>query len=129
VDIRPLLEQLDREEGAALFAALAYLAAEEMPIDRDELRGARRRALLILAAGGDPRRELDVDAGAVTRLAADLDTPELRGALRDALGDLHARATDLPAVAAALEHLLAEEEAALRWLAAALLAEELAGEE
>lgn len=126
--MRPLLRQLEQAQGDELLASLAYLAAQGLPIDPDELHAARRRSLLILAAGGDPRRELTVDASAVTRLAGELDDPGLRAELHRALSDLHAEAGGLPGVAAALESLLADPEQAMRWLAAALLAEELAEE-
>ena len=44
---------------------LAYLAGQAIELDAEELNGARRRALLLVAAGGDPHRELDVDDRAV----------------------------------------------------------------
>jgi phosphatidylserine synthase len=61
----------------------------------------------------------------VTALAADLDTPARRAQLTDSLTALQARAAGLHAVTAAVDGLLADPDAAWRWLAAALLADEL----
>ncbi|MEP6812799.1 MAG: hypothetical protein ABI990_07415 [Actinomycetota bacterium] len=97
-----------------------------MPIDDTELNAARRRAMFVLAAGGDPHRELDLDSVAVAKLAADLDTPERREALAAGLRELEA--DGLPKVAGAVELLLAEPEAAWQIFALALLADELADE-
>jgi hypothetical protein len=95
---------------------LAYLAVQSVGIPDEELDAARRRALLVLASGGDPRRELDLDSRAVAVLATDLDTSERRAQLREAL-------TQLQADAAAL---LADDDLAWRAAACALLAEDLA---
>lgn len=96
---------------------LAYLAVQAVPIPEDELAAAVRRALLVLASGGDPRRELELDSQPVSVLAADLDSPERRAALQDALTGLQADVTAL----------LADDDLAWRSAACALLAEELAG--
>ncbi|MEX2211513.1 MAG: hypothetical protein WD689_07090 [Gaiellaceae bacterium] len=94
---------------------LAYLAVQSVHVDEDELQAARRRALLLLASGGDPRRELRLDSRAVEALAADLDSPERRAQLRAALEGLQANAAAL----------LADDDLAWRTAACALLAEEL----
>ena len=99
--------------SAEELATLAWLAGREVPLDEDELRGALRRSLLLLASGGDPHRELDLDDRAVTALADELDTPERRAALTAGLRGLDA------------ELLLAEPELAWRAYACGLLAEEL----
>ncbi len=106
--------------------ALAYVAAQLLALDEAELAAARRRALFVLAAGGDPHRELDPDSPAVASLARDLDSPELRSDLVRTLGAL--ADPDRPATAAAIDDLVADEELALRTLATALIAEELADE-
>lgn len=113
-----------RADGAV---ALAYVAAQLLALDEDELAAARRRAVFVLAAGGDPHRSLDMRAPAVESLARDLDSPELRADLRRTLGAL-SDAERLPNVAGVVSDLLADDELALRTLAAALLAEELADE-
>ena len=50
-------------------------------MDAAELKAAVRRAMLILAAGGDPHRELALGDVAVERLAEELDLPERRAVL------------------------------------------------
>ena len=97
-----------------------------VPIVDAELNAARRRAMFVLAAGGDPHRELDLDSVAVAKLAADLDTLERRDALAAGLGALDA--DGLLNVSGAVELLLSEPEAAWRIFSLALLADELAEE-
>jgi hypothetical protein len=115
------LEQSDVD----LPVALAWLVRDDVGIAEDELNAARRRAMFVLAAGGDPHRELDVGSVAAERLAAELDSPGRRQALADALAALAAEATDLPTVAGALASLRADSNLAWRSLALALLADEL----
>ena len=122
---RDVLRQLEDQPGDAT-PALAWLAAQKLDLSGGELSAARRRALLLLASGGDPRRELDPDSRAVGSLAADLDTPTRRAALRAALQDLRDRTDGLSSVAAALDALLTDPELAWRWAACGLLAEEFA---
>ncbi len=121
--MRELLEALGA--GPEL-AALAWLAGREVQIDEEELQGARRRAVLLLAAGGDPQRGLELDGRAVTALAADLDSPERRDELAAGLRGLQDQAADLDSVSAALASLLLDTDLAWRALACGLLAEELA---
>jgi hypothetical protein len=124
VDERALLELL--EEGAGeLEAQLAYVAVQSLELEEREVQGARRRALLVLASGGDPRRELEPDGRAVAVLAGELDSVERRRGLQEALKRLRERAEGLPGVSAALDGLVADDAAAWRWAACALLAEEL----
>ncbi len=101
---------------------------EEVAVDESDLNAARRRAMFVLAAGGDPHREIDYDSVAAERLADELDTPERRAELATALGALVPEAEGLPAVSEALRLLLAEPDLAWRSLALALLADELADE-
>jgi 8-oxo-dGTP diphosphatase len=125
-DLRPWLEQLGAgPSGAETFATLAFLAGRLVTLDHDELQAARRRALLVLAAGGDPRRELELDGRAVRGLADDLDTPGGRAQLAAALARARDDAEGLPSVEAALDALLATPDLAWRWFALALLADEL----
>jgi hypothetical protein len=98
-------------------------------IPGEELNAARRRALLLLAAGGDPRSGLEPDGRAARALAAELDSPSRRAEAERALDGLAAQAEGLAAVAAALDRLRGDPELAWRWLACALLAEELAEKE
>jgi hypothetical protein len=120
---RAQLEQLE-ESDLDLHIVLAWLVREDVGLDEDELNGARRRAMFVLAAGGDPHRDLDLNAVAAERLAAELDAPERRQALGAALEALDT--SGLPRVAAAVNELRADPELAWRALALALLADEIA---
>jgi hypothetical protein len=114
------------ESDLDLRVALAWLVRDEVGIDDDDLNASRRRALFVLAAGGDPNRELDHDSVAADRLAQELDTPERRAALAAALDRLVPEAEGLPAVSDALATLRGQPDLAWRSLALALIADELA---
>jgi hypothetical protein len=124
---RPGLAELEQSD-VDLRVAIAWLVRDEVGIDESDLNAARRRAMFVLAAGGDPHRELDYDSVAAERLAAELDTPERRAALAAALESLTAEAEDLPAVTVAVALLRSDPDLAWRSLALALLADELADE-
>jgi hypothetical protein len=127
---RARLEELEGSEldsrSSELQVVLCWLVQDEIPIDEDELNGARRRAMFVLAAGGDPHRDVGLDSIAAERLADELDTPERRARLTAALADLPA--DGLPAVTAAVESLQADPELAWRSFSLSLLADELADE-
>jgi hypothetical protein len=127
--LRAWLESLEAALGGPerpeLAPALAYVAGHEVELDEDELRGALRRAVLLLAAGGDPTRDLDVDGRAVTALAADLDAEERRVQLSRALASLGAAAARMPLVQEEIALLERDPERAWRWFAASLIADEL----
>lgn len=125
--MRELLEQLEASDEPT--AGLVFVAAQAMELDEAELRPARRRAMLLLAAGGDPHRDLGLEDRAVTALADDLDDQSRREALEDALAALVPAAAGLPRVAAKLAELRAQPELAWRWLALVLVAEELGEDE
>ena len=124
--MRELLEQLEHTPADALLPALAWLAGQEVELDPGERHATLRRAELLLAAGGDPRRELELDGRAVTAVAADLDDAAARAELLRGLNRLAAEADDLPAVTAALSQLRADESLAWQIYAYALLAEAVA---
>lgn len=130
--IRDRLEELERAgvdpHSPGPLVVLAWLASGRVEIPADALNGARRRAMLVLAAGGDPHRDLTLDSIAAERLADELDAPERREQLESALAELAAAAAGLPGVLAALAGLRADRELAWRCFALALLADELAGE-
>jgi hypothetical protein len=109
-----------------LLVALVWLVLGELQIGEDELNGARRRAMFVLAAGGDPYRELDLNSVAAERLAAELDSPARREALNQALERLPA--SGLRTVQEGLETLERDSDLAWRCLGLALLADELADE-
>jgi hypothetical protein len=126
--LRAWLEALESAAPAEdeLVAMLAYAAGQAVELDPDELHAARRRAVLVLAAGGDPHRSLSLELPAALRLADELDDPARRGELLEGLAALAFGATGLPHVARTLTELLADPELAWRAFAVALLAEELA---
>lgn len=124
--LRRILEGLERTAAEAdVRPALALLGGQGVVFGEDALRAAGRRAMLLLAAGGDPHRELDLDGRAVTALADELETAERLAQLREGLSSLREQALDLRSVSLALAALLADERLAWRALACALLAEEL----
>ena len=130
-ETRARLEELERSgldpRSSELLVVLCWLVHDRLAIDEDELNGARRRAMFVLAAGGDPHRDVDLDSIAAERLAGELDTPGRRAQLAAALEELPA--DDLPAVTAAVESLRADPDLAWRSFALSLLADELADED
>lgn len=130
---RPILEELEpalRQWGdAQACAMLALVARERISLPEDDLRAALRRALLVLAAGGDPHRELELDGRGVTSFADDIDSPERRAELEASLRALGEQADGLPRASFLLDAMLEDAELAWRSLAVALLAEELGDED
>ena len=129
-ETRARLEQLEESgldpRSGELLMMLCWLVQEDVAVPESELNAARRRAMLVLAAGGDPHRELELDSAATERLAADIETPERRAALGAALEALPH--SGLPAVSAAVEALRVDPELAWHAFALALLADEIAEE-
>jgi len=127
------LEGLERQlrEGpvAELWAMLAYAAGREVELDEEELHASTRQAVLLLAAGGDPTRGLDLDGRAVIALAESLDADEPRLELMRGLDELVGRSASLPHVRDALFALASQPDLAWRAFACALLAEELGGDD
>jgi hypothetical protein len=106
-------------------AVLALLAGREVALDEDELRGARRRAVQLLATAGDPRAALDVEGRAVRAIASDIDRAERRKTLAEGFATLQATAEGLPHVLERVARLSADDDLAWRWFACTVLAEEL----
>jgi hypothetical protein len=127
------LRDLERElatdhEGEALAVSLVVLASvagREIALAHDEARGAGRRGALLLAAGGDPERGLDLNGRAVAAVAEDLRTVDRQLALEQGIQDLKAQAAGLPSVLEALTGLQGAPDIAWRAYAAAVLAEQL----
>lgn len=107
---------------------LCFLASSAVELDERERHAAVRRAELLLATGGDPRRALRLYGRATTALAQDLDTPERRSQLLAGLVDLQAHAGGLPGAEEALRLLLGDADLTWQCFAMAILAEELADE-
>jgi hypothetical protein len=128
-ETRARLEELEGSEldsASELQVVLCWLVQDRVTVDEDTLNAARRRAMFVLAAGGDPHRDVGVDSIAAERLADELDTPERRAELAAALEELPTE--DLSAVSAAVASLRADPELAWRSFALSLLADELADE-
>jgi len=123
--IADVLVSADAGELGDPLPVLAYLAGRSVQLDEAELNGARRRALLLVAAGGDPHRELDVDDRAVKAIAADLHTQERRDELARSVDALVLRVRDLPTAREGALFLAGDIDLAWRLFALALLAEEL----
>lgn len=127
---RKRLEELERSEldprSSELLVILCWLVRDRIALDESELNAARRRAMFVLASGGDPHRGLGLDSIAAERLASELDTPDRRARLATALEELPAE--ELPGVTGAIESLLTEADLAWRCFALSLLADELAEE-
>jgi hypothetical protein len=121
-----LLEQAEPEER---WTALCFLAGQDLELDPVETRSALRRAQLLLAAGGDPRRRLDLYGRAVTAVAQDLDTAAARAGLRAGLVALATQVEDLPLVAEAVGLLLADSDLAWQCFACSLLADEVGSDD
>jgi len=125
-DVSRLLGRLEQGELGDPLTVLAYVAGQSVELTHHELEAARRRALLVLAAGGDPHRELGIDDPAVKALAVDLHTEERRACLGAALDELALLARDLPRTREGVIFLARDPELAWRLFALGLIAEELA---
>ena len=129
---RAFLQQLEGRlsggEPVEAEVSLMLLAGQAVAVDEDELRGATRRSIEILAVGGDPRRELDPEGRAVTALADDLDDPGRRAALAEGIASVRGLVDGLPLLTGRLDALAGDESLAWRWFACTLLAEELVEE-
>ena len=123
--VEEVLSRLEAGELGDPLTVLAYVAGQEVELPQTEVNEARRRALLLLAAGGDPRRELEVDGRAVKALAGDLYTEDRRARLGAAIDELVLRTRELPRVREAALYLAREGDLAWRLFALGLLAEEL----
>jgi hypothetical protein len=121
--MRELLELLEAGPGNSLLPGLAWLAGQGIELDEEERRATLRRAELLLATGGDPRRELELDGRAVTAVAEDLDEPGARDQLEDSLARLAAASEGLTAVSDGLARLRAQPDLAWQSYACAVLAE------
>jgi hypothetical protein len=113
------------DELATALVVLASVAGRDVHVDAAEARGAARRALVLLGAGGDPARGLDLHGRAVTAMADDLRTVDRQLALEEGIRQLRVEASGLPHVSEAVHALAEAPDVAWRAYAASLLAEEL----
>jgi hypothetical protein len=124
--VQEFLARVEAGELGDPLPVLAYVAGQDVELDDGELNAAKRRAITVLAAGGDVYRELGIDEEAVKRLAVELYTDERRAQLGRAIDDLALRARELPGVREAVLFLAGDVEFAWRLYALGLVAEELA---
>lgn len=124
--LRNSLRSIERSEPEEQWAVLCFLAGRSVEVDADELNASLRRAELLLATGGDPRRSPELYGRAVTAIAHDLDTPGRRAQLRAGLETLAPKTQGLRGSGEALRLLLADPDLAWQSYSLALLAEELA---
>jgi hypothetical protein len=127
--VRDGIRATEQAEPHEQWALLCFLAGRGVTIDEHEVHAALRRSELLLAAGGDPRRPLELYGRAVTALARDLDDPAPRAQLAAGLAALTPEVEGLRGAAEALRLLGRDGELAWQCYAMALLAEALAGEE
>ena len=126
--IRDWMRSVERAEPAEQWTMLCFFAGRQVTIDEDELNAAVRRAELLLAAGGDPRRRLDPFGRAATALADDLDASDRRRALLSGLEALQPEVEGLRGAGESLALLLTDHDLAWKAYATSLLAEALAEE-
>jgi hypothetical protein len=126
--IRDWLRSVERADPEEQWTLLCFLAGADVELDEAEVKAALRRAELLLATGGDPRRRLELYGRAVTAVADDLDAPAARGELHTGLERLAAEAAGLRGAQEAIRLLLRDPDLAWQCYACALVAEELADE-
>jgi hypothetical protein len=126
--VRDWIRSLERAEAEEQWMLLCYIAGQHVELEQAQLNAALRRSELLLAAGGDPRRPIELYGRGVTALAADLDSPEARGQLEVGLAALEQDVAGLRGASEALRVLRGDRDLAWHCFAAALLAEELGSE-
>lgn len=126
--VRAWIRSVERGELEDRLALLAFLAGRAVAVDESERNAAVRRAELLLAAGGDPRRRLDLYGRAVSAVAADLDDRERRTALTAGLASLQEHVAGLRGAEEALRMLTRDGDLAWQSYAMAVLAEALSDE-
>jgi hypothetical protein len=126
---RSLANDPGTENLALALVVLASVAGTRVALDEDATHAASRRALLLLAAGGDPERGLDLHGRAVTALADDLRTVDRQLALEQGVQALREQVTGLPHVSEAVHALIDAPDVAWRAYACSVLAEELSEED
>jgi hypothetical protein len=120
------LESLVAEADAGVaVVTVASVAGRGVELDEEELRAGVRRALLVLTAGGDPERGLDVNGPAVARFAEELETPERLSSLDAGLEQLAADAVGHAHTSELVHALSADRDTAWRAFACSVLAEHL----
>jgi len=128
VALETSLEASGEDELATALVVLASVAGERVPLEPERRLAATRRALLLLTAGGDPTRGLDLNGRAVTALAEDLRDTDRQIALEEGIRELAPAASGLPHVSEAVHALIHAPDVAWRAYVCSLLAEDLGDE-
>jgi len=126
---RDWIRAAERGAPEEQWTLLCFLARRDVEIDETELHAAIRRAELLLAAGGDPHRPLELYGRAVTALADDLDEPPAREQLAAGLDTLTTEVAGLRGATEALRLLRSDGDLAWQCFAMALLADALTGDD
>jgi len=127
--LRDWVRSTEHSSPEEQWVLLCFLAGQSVTVDMAELHASLRRSELLLAAGGDPRRPLELYGRAVTALAEDLDDPILRAELAAGLEALQPEIEGLRGATEALRLLGRDSDLAWQCYAMSLLAEHLADEE
>ncbi len=127
--IRDIVRAAEHAAPPEQWVLLSYAAGGRVTLAADELDAAIRRAQLLLATGGDPRRELELYGRAVTALADDLDMPARREQLAGGLVELGSEVAGLRGAAEALRLLCSDGDLAWQCYAMSLLADALGGDD
>jgi len=126
---RDWIRASERSAPEEQWVLLCFLAGRNVELEEAELHAAIRRAELLLAAGGDPHRPLELYGRAVTALAADLDDPAVREQLDAGLMALAKDTDGLRGASEALRLLRRDRDLAWQCYAMALLADALTDED
>ena len=128
-NLRDAIRAADGADPPEQWVLLCLVAGRNVTLDEDERKAALRRSELLLAAGGDPRRPLELWGRAVTALAEDLDGSAARAQLAAGLDELGPAGAGHESVAKAVRILGRDADLAWQCFAMAVLAEELAGDD
>jgi len=126
---RSLAEDEGTDNLAVGLVVLASIGGTEVSLEPEEAKASTRRAVFLLASGGDPERGLDLEGRAVSAVAEELRTVDRQLALEEGLRNLRLLAEGLPHASEALHGMLHAPEVAWRAYAAGLLAEELSSDD
>ena len=127
--LRDWVRSTEHSSPEEQWVLLCFLAGQSVTVDMAELHASLRRSELLLAAGGDPRRPLELYGRAVTALAEDLDDPLLRAELAAGLEAHQPEIEGLRGATEAVRLLGRDSDLAWQCYAMSLLAEHLADEE
>ena len=123
--ILTVLRRVEVAESEEQRILLCFLAGRSVTLDESDVNAALRRAELLLAAGGDPHRPLELHGRAVSALAEDLFEPERRSELDAGLASLDVDGESFPSTAETVAALRGDDDLSWQYFAMALLAEAL----